>query len=269
MDLGLTGRTALVAASSKGLGFATARELLREGARVMLNGHDGNNLATAAEMLYTEFSDRPDVREHVATHQADLTDAAAAAGLVDAAAARFGGLDILVTNNGGPPVGTFATTDDDAWRRGVDLTLMSAVTLIRAALPHLERSTAGSILTVTSISVKMPIAGLHLSNVIRPAVAGLTKSLSQELGPRGIRVNSLLPGTTATERMGYLLGQRAAAAGTTVDEEAEKVARAIPLGRMGKPEEFGRMAAFMVSPAASFLNGTMIQLDGGAYSGLI
>jgi 3-oxoacyl-[acyl-carrier protein] reductase len=269
MDLGLCGRTALVAASSKGLGLATARELLREGANVMINGHDGNNLAAAAETLYTEFSDQPDLRERLATHQADLADAAEAASLAQAAAARFGGLDILVTNNGGPPVGAFDTTDDAAWRRGIDLTLMSAVALIRAALPHLERSTAGSILTITSISVKMPIAGLHLSNVIRPAVAGLTKSLSQELGPRGIRVNSLLPGTTATERMGYLLGQRAAAAGTTVEQEADKVARAIPLGRMGTPEEFGRMAAFMVSPAASYLNGVMLQLDGGAYSGLI
>lgn len=266
MDLGLTGKTALVTAASKGLGFATARELLREGARVMINSHDSGNLDHAIAALRDEFGDHATA----ATHVADLTDLGAVNRLVDATAHEFGGLDILITNNGGPPAGTFESTDLDGWRAGLDLTLMSAVYLVRAALPHLKASEAASVLTITSISVKQPVAGLFLSNVVRPAVVGLTKAIAQELGrDHGIRANSILPGWTATERVGYLLEQRAAANGTTPDEEAAQAGTVVPLGRMGEPAEFARVAAFMVSPAASYLNGAMIQVDGGSYGGLL
>ncbi|MEZ4387132.1 MAG: SDR family oxidoreductase [Candidatus Krumholzibacteriia bacterium] len=265
MDLGLTGKAALVAASSKGLGFAAARELVREGARVMINGHDQGNLETALAALRAEFGADAPVRAHAA----DLGDAAACAALVQSAVHAFGGLDILITNNGGPPAGTFATTSPQAWQQGIERTLLSAVNLVRAALPHLRESNAASVLTITSVSVKQPVAGLHLSNVLRPAVVGLTKAIAQELGPSGVRANSILPGWTATERVGYILEQRAQGAGTTPVAEAAKITSAVPLGRMAEPEEFGRVAAFMVSPAASYLNGAMLQLDGGAYAGLL
>jgi 3-oxoacyl-[acyl-carrier protein] reductase len=265
MDLGLTGLRALVTASSKGLGFAAAQQLLREGAEVMINGHDQRNLETALARLREELGDEAPVAAHVA----DLSDRAAVDGLVAAAAERFGGLDILITNNGGPPGGTFASTSLEDWRAGIDRTLMSAVWLVRAALPHLQRSEHASILTVTSVSVKKPIAGLHLSNVIRPAVVGLTKSLSLELGGQGVRANSILPGWTATERVDYILEKRAESRGSTPEDEAATINAGVPFGRMGRPEEFGRVAAFMVSPAASYLNGAMVQVDGGAYPGLL
>ncbi len=265
MDLGLTGKAALVAASSKGLGFAAARELLREGARVMINGHDQGNLDEALAALREEFGqDAP-----VQALAADLSDSAACATLVDATAKAFGGLDILITNNGGPPAGTFTTTSPQAWQQGIERTLLSAVNLVRAALPHLQASDAASVLTITSVSAKQPIAGLHLSNVLRPAVVGLTKAIAQELGPSGVRANSILPGWTATERVGYILEQRAQKAGTTPAAEAATITGGVPLGRMAEPAEFGRVAAFMVSPAASYLNGAMLQLDGGASAGLL
>ena len=265
MDLGLRDLTALVTASSKGLGFAAARELVREGARVMINSHDQQNLDAALARLREEFgADAP-----VDARLADLTEGSAIHGLVQATVDRFGGLDILITNNGGPPGGTFETTSLEDWRAGIDRTLMSAVLLVRAALPHLEKSEHASILTVTSVSVKKPIAGLHLSNVIRPAVVGLTKSLSLELGGKGVRANSILPGWTATERVDYILQKRAESKGTSAEEEAATINAGVPFGRMGDPAEFGRVAAFMVSPAASYLNGAMVQVDGGAYPGLL
>lgn len=265
MDLGLKNLSALVTASSKGLGYATAQELLREGARVMINGHDAANLDTALEGLRQEFG----AEAPVAAHQADLSDPDAVRALVEATVEAHGGLDILVANNGGPAAGTFETTPLEAWRSGLDRTLMSAVVLVQAALPHLKQSDAASVLTITSVSVKQPVPGLHLSNVVRPAVVGLTKAIAQELGPAGVRANSILPGWTATERVGYILDQRAQNAGTTPEVEGQSITRSIPLGRMAEPAEFGRVAAFLVSPAASYLNGVMLQVDGGAYAGLM
>ena len=170
---------------------------------------------------------------------------------------------------GGPAPGTFDSTDPAAWRTAVDLTLMSAVHLIRSALPHLRQSTAASILTITSISTKEPIPGLLLSNVFRPAVVGLTKTLSQELGPENIRVNSILPGWTETERVVHIFQDRAAQNKTTIAAEKAGITDKIPLGRMAQPVEFGRVAAFLVSPAASYITGTMLQVDGGIYTGLM
>jgi 3-oxoacyl-[acyl-carrier protein] reductase len=265
MNLGLDRKIALVTASSQGLGFAAARELVREGACVMLNSHNQANLDNALASLRQEFGDSAPI----AAFSADLTNAADCAALVEATVAKFGGLDILITNNGGPPKGTFESTTLAEYESGLQLTLLSVVYLLKAALPYLKASTAATVLTVTSISAKEPIAGLHLSNVIRPAVVGLTKAIAQELGPSGIRANSILPGWTATDRVEYILGNRAKANGTTLEEEAAKITTGVPLGRMAEPAEFGRVVAFMVSPAASYLNGAMLQLDGGAYSGLL
>ncbi len=265
MNLGLQGKVALVVASSTGLGFATARELVREGASVVLSARSQAGLDTAVASLKAEFGDNASI----AAFTADVTNASDNAALVQKAVNAFNRLDILITNAGGPPGGTFDSTDLDAWHAAFNLTLLSVTQLIKAALPHLRQSDAASILTITSISVKQPIAGLLLSNVYRPAVVGLTKTLATELGPENIRVNSILPGWTATDRVVHIFEDRAARNGTTVAQEQSGVIGTIPLGRMARPEEFGRVATFLVSPAASFVTGTMMQVDGGSYAGLL
>ena len=268
MELGLQNRAALVAASTKGLGFALAQELVREGCRVMICGRDAARLEAAVVRLRAQLPANGEAAA-VTGLAVDVMDPAGVQQLVEHAVAAFGGLDIVVTNAGGPAGGTFDTTAQADWERGVQLTLMSAVRLIRAALPYLRQSDAASILAITSISVKQPIAGLLLSNVIRPAVAGLVKALSQELGPEGIRANAILPGWTETERVGEILAYRAQVNGSSPAVERDKITVSIPLGRMARPEEFGRVAAFMVSPAASYLNGVMLPVDGGSYQGLL
>lgn len=265
MDLGLQGKIALVVAASKGLGYAAARQLVLEGAKVAICSRSTERIEEAVQRLRQEGGEGTAVAGFVC----DVTNPKQLEKLVNDTAATFGGLDILITNAGGPPSGTFATTTTQAWENAFHLTLMSVTYLVKAALPYLRQSSAPSILTITSFSVKQPVAGLLLSNVIRPAVVGLTKSLSQELGPEGIRVNSILPGWTATERVGEIMEYRAAQNGTTVSAEVAKITATIPLGRMGQPTEFGNVAAFLVSPAASYINGAMLQVDGGSYTGLL
>jgi len=203
MDLGLSGLKVLVTGSSKGLGFATARLLAAEGALVAINGRDGTRLAKAAVEL------------DALAIPGDLATADGPAQVVEAAAEALGGLDILVCNAGGPPPGSFESFDDAAWQRAIDLCLLADVRLIRAALPFLRASRAASVLTVTSYSVKQPIPNLGLSNSVRAATVGLTKSLALELGRDGIRCNSILPGWTETERVSELLAARAATKGTS------------------------------------------------------
>ena len=264
MDLRLKGETALVIASSSGLGFATALELAKEGANVIINGRSQDRLDAAMGRLALGAPNAA-----CAAITADVTDPAQNAKLIADAAAKFGGLDILITNAGGPPAGTFDSTTLDNWDTAYQLTLMSVVQLTQAALPHLRQSEAASVLTITSISTKQPIAGLLLSNVMRPAVAGLTKTLSQELGAENIRVNSILPGWTATERVDHIFEYRAEQNNSDMATEKAKVANSIPLGRMADPVEFGRVATFLVSPAASYITGAMIPVDGGSYAGLM
>lgn len=265
MDLGLRDKVAVIAASSRGLGFAAALELVNEGAKVVVTGRDNGRLNEAVHRL----AEAAGSDSAVAGLAVDVTDPGGIHELVEFAVGGFGRLDIVMTNAGGPPGGVFTSLDTAAWEKGFNLTLMSAVNLIQAALPYLRQSDAASILTITSVSVKQPIAGLLLSNVMRPAVAGLTKTLSQELGREGIRVNSILPGWTATERVDEIMAYRTQQNQTTREAEIAKIANSVPLGRMGQPEEFGRVAAFLVSPAASYVNGVMLQVDGGSYAGLI
>ena len=265
MDLGLTGKIALVVASSTGLGFAAARQLASEGAQVALCGRSAERLAEAEVALREEFGGET----AVIAFPCDVTDPEQIHKLVADTAAHFGGLDILITNAGGPPGGTFDTTNLDAWRSAIDLTLMSVVHLVKAALPHLRKSETPAILTITSVSVKQPIAGLLLSNVLRPGVVGLTKSLALELAGENIRVNSILPGWTATDRVNQIMDYRAQANMTTADAERKKITQSIPMKRMGDPAEFGNVAAFLVSPAASYVTGVMLQVDGGSYVGLL
>lgn len=265
MDLGLKNKVALVAAASRGLGFATAQQLVREGARVAICSRSQAHTDAAVARLRQAAASDADVAGFVT----DVTNPTQVAQLVEKTAGQFGGLDILVTNAGGPPGGTFGSTTMDAWEKAFQLTLMSVTHLVQAALPYLRQSDAASILTITSFSVKEPVAGLMLSNVIRPGVVGLTKVLAQELGPQNIRANSILPGWTATERVDEIMAYRAQQNGSTAEAERAKITETIPLRRMGDPAEFGRVATFLVSPAASYVNGVMMLVDGGSYKGLM
>jgi 3-oxoacyl-[acyl-carrier protein] reductase len=257
MDLKLNGLRALVTGASRGLGFATAKLLAAEGCRVAINSRGAEKLKIAAESLGAEAL------------PADLAEPGAAQALVDLAAARLGGLDILICNAGGPPPGAFEAFDEAAWQKAVDLSFLSNVRLIQAALPYLRQSTAASVLTVTSYSVKQPIANLVLSNSVRAATVGLTKSLALELGGEGIRFNSILPAWTETERVTQLMTARAEKNGTTLAEELAKQSKESPLGRMATPEEFANAAVFLVSPAASYITGVMLSVDGGMYKGTL
>ncbi|MFK7804679.1 MAG: SDR family oxidoreductase [Anaerolineae bacterium] len=265
MDLGLKDKVALVTAASKGLGYATADQLLNEGAKVMICGRSEDNLAIAVAKL----KEKHGADAEVSSIACDVMEESAAQTLVDGTIDAFGQLDILVTNAGGPPAGTFDSTALSQWKTAFDLTVMSAVRLVHAAAKHLKASDAGSILTITSMSVKFPVPNLMLSNVIRPAVIGLTKTLAQEYGPHGVRANSILPGYTRTDRIEYLLTQWADERGTSPDEEAAKLGANVPLKRIGTADEFGKVACFLCSSAASYVTGEMVLVDGGAYPGLM
>jgi len=251
MDLGLKNKKALVTGASRGLGYATALALSGEGAQVAVNARDAARLQKAAVEIAHQTAGK------IFALPGDLALPDFASSLPVLAAEKLGGLDILVANSGGPPPGRFEEFDDDAWQKAINGLLMSAVRLIRAALPSLRASDSPSVLTVTSYSIKQPISNLVLSNSVRAAVAGLTKTLALELGPEGIRVNSILPAWTETERFQELIADRARRSGATPEEETRKQAAESVLGRMAKPEEFARAAAFLCSPAASYLTGLM------------
>lgn len=256
MDLQLAGKVALVTAASKGLGKATARQLALEGAQVAICAR--SELAEAAALEIGSESG-----SEVLAIQADVTNQVDVDRLVQRTLERFGQVDILVINAGGPPPGNFLDLSPEDWSTGADLTLMSAVYLCYAVVPHMLEQGSGSILAIESISVKQPIDKLILSNSLRMAVIGMLKSMANELGPMGIRVNSINPTFTWTERVEQLMANRAAGNDSTVDAETAKVAAAIPLRRMGQVEEFGRAAAWLASPAASFIHGHALMFDGG------
>jgi 3-oxoacyl-[acyl-carrier protein] reductase len=258
MDLGLKDAKVFVAASSSGLGRAAALQFSREGAQVVVNGRNVQRVEETALAIAQETGGK------VIALPGDMTDGSTVRQLVDQAASDLGGLDVLVTNAGGPPSGSFDSTPLDAWEKAFHLSLMSSVHLIHAALPYLRQSTRAAILTVTSVSVKQPIDNLILSNSVRMGVIGLTKSLAKELGPEGIRVNSILPGWTRTGRVTELMQSRAQKLGITVDEAVARQAGGTPLGRMGEPDEFANVAVFLCSPAASYVTGVMVPVDGGS-----
>lgn len=257
MDLGLRGARVLVTAASQGLGAATARRFSLEGALVVINSRSLGELQETAAAINAE-SGNP-----VYTLAADLSDEAAVPRLVRNAADMINGLDILVTNAGGPPGGSFTDFDLEAWEKATRLTLLSAVGLVRAALPFLRQSERAAILAVVSASAKQPSKNMILTNAIRPAVVGLMKTLSQELAADSIRANSILPGSINTARQADVLEARARKNGTTVEEERSRAAADIPLGRFGTPEEFANAAVFLCSPAAGFINGVALPVDGG------
>ena len=247
MDLGLGGKTALVTAASKGLGRAVATaiatEIAREGARVVISSRDEESLAQAAAEIGEEAGAEVDYRA------ADLTSAGDIDALVLHAIDRFGGIDVLVNNTGGPPTGNFADLDDEAWDLAFRQIILSLVRCVRGVLPSMRERGEGRIVNVASSSVKQPIDNLLLSNTLRAGLAGLAKSLALELAPDGILVNTLGPGRILTGRTESVDAGQAEARGVSVEEVREQFASRIPLGRYGTPEEFARVAAFLASPA--------------------
>jgi 3-oxoacyl-[acyl-carrier protein] reductase len=248
MDLGLGGRGYLLTGASRGLGFATARALVDDGAQVLISSRSPSSVDAAVASL----GGAP------AAHglPADLADPTAAAALVDAAGSRLASLDGALVSVGGPAPGSVLEAGEDDWRAAVDSVLLGTIRLVKALVPALGEGAAIGL--VLSTSVRQPIPHLAISNGLRPGLAMTAKALADELGPRGIRVFGLLPGTIATDRIAEI----EAASGDAVAERARTEAD-IPLRRLGRPEEFGRVAAFALSPAASYLTGVMLPVDGG------
>ncbi len=261
MDLGLAGKVALVTAASRGLGAAMALALARERARVAICARNQESLASTSQHISQETG------SEVLTVSADVSQATDVQALVARTVEHFGQLNVLVINAGGPPAGSFLDLDVDAWERATQLTLMSAVRLCYAAVPVMRQQGEGSILAITSISVKQPLDNLILSNSVRMSIIGLVKSLSNELAADGIRVNAVCPGWTRTGRVDQLLQARSAKSGLTVVQEAARITASIPMQRMAEPEEFARAAIFLASPAASFITGVSLLIDGGQYKG--
>ncbi len=260
MQLDLTDKVIQVAAASQGLGYAIAEQAAAEGARLCICSRDPDAIDAAAQRI------RDRGAEVMAT-ALDVRDGAAVAAWTEACIERFGRLDGLVVNAGGPPAGGFDEFEDADWQAAFELNLLSAVRLIRAARPALARS-QGAVLTITSSAAREPIDALLLSNVMRSGVVALVKSLSRTLGSEGIRVNNLIPGTIETDRLRALHGQMAQAMGTSVEAVQERVCAQIPLGRLGQADEFARAAVFLLSPIAGYISGANLQIDGGALRGL-
>lgn len=257
MDLGIGGRAAVVAGGSRGLGRAVAEALAAEGVRVAIGARGREALeATAAHLRQRHGVE-------VLARPADVGDPTAAGALVRAAEARFGAVDILVTNAGGPPPTRLRDTTPEQWRSALEQNLLSCVHLVRAALPGMIERRWGRILAIASVSVKQPVPDIILSNTARSGIAGFMKSLANEAAPHGVLANVLCPGYTRTARLVELADHLAARRGVPVEEVYAEWSADIPLGRVGEPEEFGAAAAFLASERASYITGTVLAVDGG------
>jgi 3-oxoacyl-[acyl-carrier protein] reductase len=262
MDLGLRQKVAMVSGASRGLGFAVARALAAEGAYLSI-GAEEPAIADAAARIEQETG------THVIGVLADVRSQEALAGWHAATIRKFGGVDLLFTNSGGPPPGQSLGFDDATWQANFEMLVMSVVRLVRVVVPSMESRGGGSILMSTSSSVKEPIPNLALSNVLRAAVSALAKTLAVELAPKRIRVNQIMPGRIATARMRQVDQYTADKLGISVEEAEARTVAEVPLRRYGTPEEFGRQAAFLLSDAASYINGTTVPVDGGLLRGVI
>lgn len=263
MDFGLTGKVAIVAAASKGLGRASALALAQEGAQVVIAARSREALEQTASEI-RQKSGQP-----VLAIPTDLQQPEAIMSLVERTVNAFGGIDILVNNAGGPPAGTFEALADEQWEAAFETTLLSTVRLIRATLPLMKQRQGGRIIQIVSTSVKQPIPGLLLSNAIRPGVIGLAKTLSLELAPYQITVNNVCPGRILTDRLRSLNVEPKTAQGQTEEAALHDLARDIPLGRIGQPGELGALVAFLASQQAAYITGTTIQIDGGLVQSLL
>ena len=263
MDLGIKNRVALVAGGSMGLGLATALQLAREGARIAICALDDPNLPGAAEKIKKETG------AEVFTVPADLTNSEQARNFVKKSVDHFGTLDILINNAGGPPSINFLEIDEDLWYFGFRLNLLSTISMTREAVPIMKEKKWGRIINMTSIAVKQPIDGLILSNTVRSGVIGFAKSLSNELAPFNITVNSICPGYTLTDRVRNLSKVIAEKEGKTPEEIIKRWEADIPMKRLGTPEEFATLVTYIASEGAGYITGAAIQIDGGWYKGVM
>jgi 3-oxoacyl-[acyl-carrier protein] reductase len=255
VDLGLKGKVALVAASSKGLGKASALALAREGALVTICARSAAGLEAAASDI------RGETGAEVLVVQADLTSADDISGVVAATVERFGGVDVLVNNSGGPRMGSFADLTDDDWRQALETVTLNFVRFVREVVPYMRAKRWGRIVGIQSSSVKQPVGNIDLSNGTRPGIAGLAKAIMPDLARDGITINLVLPGSFRTDRILRRGGDE-----TVAEQEASlaSIAAGIPLGRLGEPMELGSLVAFLASEQASYITGAVYQVDGGA-----
>jgi 3-oxoacyl-[acyl-carrier protein] reductase len=263
MELGLRGRVAIVAAASKGLGRAVAEELAREGAEIAICARTAADLEKAAAQIRTAGG------REVFWKAVDVGQAEDVSRFVGDVEKRFGRVDICVTNTGGPPSKLFSATTNEDWRVWTDQLLMSTVYFAQETLPRMQKNQWGRFLTITSYSVKQPVEGLLLSNSLRAGVTGLVRTLANEYAAHGITVNNVCPGYTRTDRLDDLAGMMAARTGATPEQVFAGWKKLIPAGRLGRPEEFAAVVAFLASEKASYVNGVSLTIDGGTTRSLL
>jgi 3-oxoacyl-[acyl-carrier protein] reductase len=257
VDLGLTDKVALIGASSKGLGKASALALAHEGARVTICARTEADLQAAAEEI------RDQTRAEVLAVPADLATAGGIQSVVDATVERFGGIDVLVNNSGGPALGSFPELSDDDWRQGFEVVTLNFVRFAREVIPHMREKRWGRIIGIQSMSIKEPVGNIDLSNGIRPGIAGLMKAIMPELAKDGITINLVLPGMFLTSRIHPGLASASAEDRERAEQQLAPLAATIPLGRLGEPIELGSLVAFLASEQASYITGAVYQVDGG------
>ncbi|MFZ0950378.1 MAG: SDR family oxidoreductase [Candidatus Sulfotelmatobacter sp.] len=262
MNLGLKDRVALVAASSQGIGRATAEAFAAEGCRIAMCARNQQTLQAAAGKIRKQHN------SDVLAEAFDVTDAAAVSRFVASVADKFGGVDICVTNAGGPPAKGFLSAGLEEWQRALELNFLSTVYFAREVIPHMQRKHWGRIITLTSITTKQPVTDLVLSNAVRAAVVGLVKSLANEFGKDGILVNNVGPGFTATDRLKELATARSSASGKSEQEIFDGWAADAPLKRLGEPREVAETIVWLASERASYITGQTVLVDGGMYKGL-
>lgn len=263
MDLGLTGKVALVCASSRGIGKAIAKTLAQEGASVVICGRDVKALEGAREEIEGETG------RGVMALRCDLTNKGDIDSLIESTVKSHGTVHILINNMGGPPSGTFLGTTEDAWSKAFELTFLSATRCTHGVLPLMMDQEFGRIINITSFTVKQPIENLILSNSVRAGLVGMMKTLAREVAEKGITVNNLCPGYILTERLRVVIERRAHSSGMSVDEAMEMALSEIPARRFGRPEEVGHVVAFLASEPASYVNGVTLQIDGGLIKSLL